>query len=93
MTTKRAPTIRSKLVLLVMACVVPASLMAVLLIAYDYQRAREQLLSNSLDTARAMISVVDRDLASIESSLVALATSLISSPATSTLFISRRTTY
>lgn len=58
-----------------MACVVPASLMAVLLIAYDYQRAREQLLSNSLDTARAMISVVDRDLASIESSLVALATS------------------
>ncbi len=75
MKTKRAPTIRSKLVLLVMACVVPASLMAVLLIAYDYQRARDQLLANSLHTARAMISVVDRDLASIESSLVALSTS------------------
>jgi diguanylate cyclase (GGDEF)-like protein len=75
MKTKRAPTIRSKLVLLVMACVVPAALMAVLLIAHDYQRAREQLLTNSLNTARAMVAVVDRDLASIESSLVALATS------------------
>lgn len=75
MKTKRAPTIRSKLVLLVIACVVPAALMAILLITHDYQRAREQLLLNSLGTARAMISVVDRDLTSIESSLVALATS------------------
>ncbi|RBA23532.1 sensor domain-containing diguanylate cyclase [Herminiimonas fonticola] len=75
MNTKRAPTIRSKLVLLVMACVVPACLVAILLITHDYQRARAQLLTNSLSTARAMVSVVDRDLASIESSLVALATS------------------
>ncbi len=73
--TKRAPTIRSKLVLLVTACVLPASLMAVVLITHDYQRAREQLLSNLLGTARAMVSVVDRDMASIESSLVVLATS------------------
>ena len=75
MKTKRAPSIRSKLALLVMACVVPATLMTVLLIVHDYQRAREQLLLNSLHTARAMMSTVDRDLASIESSLVALATS------------------
>ncbi len=75
MKTKLAPTIRSKLVLLVMACVVPAALMAVLLITHDYQRARDQLLLNSLSTARAMISVVDRDFASIESSLITLATS------------------
>lgn len=75
MKTKLAPTIRSKLVLLVMACVVPAALMAVLLIAHDYQRARDQLLLNSLGTARAMMSAVDRDFASIESSLTALATS------------------
>lgn len=58
-----------------MACVVPASLMTILLIVHDYQRAREQLLLNALSTARATISVVDRDLASVESSLVALATS------------------
>jgi diguanylate cyclase (GGDEF)-like protein len=75
MKTKRAATIRSKLVLLVMACVVPAALMAVLLINHDYERARDQLLANSLGTARAMVSVIDRDLASIESSLIALATS------------------
>ncbi|MNR83800.1 putative diguanylate cyclase YegE [compost metagenome] len=75
MKTKLAPTIRSKLVLLVMACVVPAALMAVLLIAHDYERARQQLLNNSLSTARAMISVVDRDFASIESSLISLASS------------------
>lgn len=61
--------------MLVMACVVPAALMAILLIAHDYQRSRDQLLANSLGTARAIVSVIDRDLASIESSLVALATS------------------
>ena len=73
--TKRSPSIRHKLVLLVTACVLPASLMAVVLITHDYQRAREQLLSNLLGTARAMMSVVDRDMTSIESSLVALGTS------------------
>ncbi|CAL61790.1 Conserved hypothetical protein, GGDEF domain [Herminiimonas arsenicoxydans] len=75
MKTKRAPTIRSKLLLLVIACVVPAALMAVALITYEYQRTREQLSQTLLGTARAMMSGVDRDLASIESSLVALATS------------------
>ncbi|WP_293775802.1 sensor domain-containing diguanylate cyclase [uncultured Oxalicibacterium sp.] len=49
--------------------------MAIVLIAHDYQRAREHLLFNLLTTARTMISVVDRDLASIESSLNALSTS------------------
>lgn len=73
--TKRAPTIRSKLVLLVTACVLPASLMAVVLITHDYQRTRELLLTNLMGTARAMVSVVDRDMTSIESSLVALGTS------------------
>lgn len=73
--SKRVPSIRSKLVLLVTACVLPASLMAVVLIAHDYQRTRELLLSNLLGTARAMVSVVDRDMTSIESSLIALGTS------------------
>jgi len=72
---KHAPTIRSKLVMLVLVCVLPASLLAVVLISYDYQRTREHLLFNLLTTARTLMSVVDRDVASIESSLVALATS------------------
>ncbi|MDQ7970903.1 MAG: cache domain-containing protein, partial [Oxalicibacterium faecigallinarum] len=75
MKTKRAPTIRFKLITLVLACVVPASLMAVLFIAHDYQRARDHLLFNLLTTARTMMAVVDRDIASIESALNALATS------------------
>ena len=75
MKTKHAPTIRSKLLLLVIACVVPAALMAVVLITYEYQRTRDQLSQTLLGTARAMMSGVDRDLASIESSLAALATS------------------
>lgn len=49
--------------------------MAVALITYEYQRTRDQLSQTLLGTARAMMSGVDRDLASIESSLVALATS------------------
>lgn len=61
--------------MLVSACVLPASLMAVVLIGHDYQRTRELLLTNLMGTARAMVSVVDRDLASIESSLIALGTS------------------
>lgn len=75
MKPKRAPTIRFKLIMLVLACVVPASLLAVVFIAHDYQRSREHLLFNLLTTARTMMSVVDRDIASIESSLQALATS------------------
>ncbi len=58
-----------------MACIVPALLMAVMLITYDYHRAREQLVQNSVLTARAMASVVDEEFAKVESSLLALATS------------------
>lgn len=71
----RSPSIRSRLVLLVMACIVPAALMAVLLISYDYRRAREQLVHNSVMTARAMASVLDKEFAIVESTLLTLATS------------------
>ncbi len=71
----RSPSIRSLLVLLVTTCIVPASLMAVMLISYDYHRAREQLVQNSVITARAMASVVDKEFAIVESTLLTLATS------------------
>jgi hypothetical protein len=35
MRPKRIPTIRSRLILLVMACLIPATLMVVALLAYD----------------------------------------------------------
>jgi diguanylate cyclase (GGDEF)-like protein len=71
----RIPTIRSRLALLVIACVVPASLMAVVLISYSYERERGRLVRDSIATARALSSAIDRDLAGVQSALYALATS------------------
>jgi diguanylate cyclase (GGDEF)-like protein len=75
MRARRIPTIRSSLVLLVMACIVPASLMVVALLWYDYRQDRERLVQESTATARAIMSAVDRDLAGMQAALQALATS------------------
>ena len=72
----RLPTIRSRLALLVTACVLPASLTAVALITWDYQRQRDQIVRDSVSTARAMSFAVDSDLASVVSALRALSTSM-----------------
>ncbi len=64
MTRGRTPTIRSRLALLVVACVLPALLMVVLLIAYNYQREQDRLVRDSIGTARALVQVVDRELSS-----------------------------
>ena len=75
MMAKRIPTIRSRLILLAMACIIPASLMVVGLISYNYHRERAQLVRESMATVRAMMSAVDRDLAGVQAALLALATS------------------
>src|SRR2546427_8310840 len=75
MKAHRIPTIRSGLVWLVTACVVPASLTTVVLITHNYQHERAQRLRDSIATARAMMAAVDRDLAGAEAALRALATS------------------
>ena len=75
MRTKRTPTIRSRLILLVMACTIPASLMVSALIWFNYHQDRAQLVRETTATARAMMSAVDRELAGIEAALHALATS------------------
>lgn len=72
---RAAPTIRSRLALVVLCCVVPTTLMAAALIGYQYQRERDQLVHDSIATARAMALALDRDLASVEAALFALATS------------------
>lgn len=71
----RVPTIRSRLILLVMACIIPASLAAVALISYNYHQGRAQLVRESMATARAMMSAVDRELATTQAALRGLATS------------------
>lgn len=75
MTVARTPTIRSRLALLVTACILPASLMAAALIHYNYQRENAQLVREVMATARALTSTVDRELAVTESALNVLATS------------------
>lgn len=69
------PTIRSRLVLVVVACLVPACLLALLLVSHNYQHERARQVHDAIATARALMSVVDRDLGSVESALSALATS------------------
>jgi diguanylate cyclase (GGDEF)-like protein len=69
------PTIRSRLILLVMACIIPASLMVVALLSFDYRQNRARLVEDSMATARAIMSAVDRDMAGMHAALLALATS------------------
>jgi diguanylate cyclase (GGDEF)-like protein len=61
--------------MLVIVCVVPAALMVVALLAYDYYLAREQLIDNSITTARTVAYSVDKQFSSIEATLRALGTS------------------
>ena len=70
----RTPSIRSRLLYLVVACVAPASLMAILLIAYDYHQARAAFITGAMATARANAMDLDKEFAVLESALRALAT-------------------
>jgi diguanylate cyclase (GGDEF)-like protein len=63
--TKRTlPSIRARLVLLVVACIVPGALFVLALIMHDYGQRRTQIEQESIETARAMVAALDRDLAS-----------------------------
>ena len=68
-------TIRLRLAWLVIACVLPVWLAAGYIVFIAYQDKKQTIEGRTLETARALSSVVDRELASIESALSALATS------------------
>ena len=70
-----ALTIRRQLTRLVAASVLPAALAAGILIVYSYERQRSMIERRTLETARAMAQAVDRELASGQAALRALATS------------------
>ena len=72
---RRRVTIRYRLACLVLACVLPVWLAVGLLVSYNYEDRRSTIESHMLDTARALSLVVDRELASIQATLEALATS------------------
>lgn len=73
--SKRIPSIRSSLVKLVAACLIPAIVMAAVLLYDDYQRSRARLVSESLDAARALMLAVDAEFLGAERTLRALSTS------------------
>jgi diguanylate cyclase (GGDEF)-like protein len=60
---------------LVIACVVPGSLLVVGLIYHDYQQEKRRQARDALATARALSLVVDKELAGVQAALLALATS------------------
>ncbi|MEO8020246.1 ATP-binding protein [Polaromonas sp.] len=71
----RITSIRSSLAWLVAACLFPATLTAALLLAYDYQRQRAELVRDTVAHARALMHAVDREFAGAEMSLRSLSTS------------------
>lgn len=73
--TKNAPSIHWRLMGLVIACILPASLLAALLIYYDYQLTYKSFIDSAMATARANAAEVDKEFALIESALVAFSTS------------------
>ena len=66
----------ARLAFIVGACIIPATLIAILLIGYDYyHRERERLTRDSMATARALIATVDMELKGAKLALYALASS------------------
>ena len=68
-------SIRTLLLLLVLACVLPSVLVTAGVITYDYQRERNQLVENTIATARAISGQLDQMFLGEEASLLTLGTS------------------
>lgn len=69
------PTIRSRLVVVVLACVLPAIVGFGLLFYAFYKSERTQFANATLASARAMVLAIDRDLNGAKMAAMALATS------------------
>jgi PAS domain S-box-containing protein len=72
--TRRRDSIRLRLAYLVIACVLPVWIAAGFLLCRDYLSRRALTEQRMLETARALTMVVDRELANMQASLSALAT-------------------
>lgn len=72
---RRAPTIRQWLTMLLAAFIVPAAVAATALFVHSYQRERAGIERTTLDVARALMQAIDRELASAQGAMQALATS------------------
>ncbi|WP_292935950.1 histidine kinase dimerization/phosphoacceptor domain -containing protein [Noviherbaspirillum sp.] len=68
-------TIRKSLSVLVVACIVPTIVTTAVLINHAYERERVRAELRRIETARALMQAVDRELSSAQGTLQALATS------------------
>lgn len=72
---RRKASIRFWLASLVVACVLPIWIAAGILVYHNYQSKRELTEQRTVETAQALTLDVDRELANMQSTLVALSTS------------------
>ncbi len=72
---RRIPSIRSSLTKLVAACLLPALVIAGLLLYYSYQRERAELERDAISKAHALMLRIDQDFERADRTLRALATS------------------
>lgn len=56
-------SIRARIALLVVACILPASILAAIVTYLSYDRERSNIRVRALTTTRALMHVVERDLA------------------------------
>jgi len=68
-------TIRTRIQWLVVACVVPVALLAIVYVVMSYRQARATLLQSNLETSRAIARAVDRQLDAGVQALQVLSTS------------------
>lgn len=72
---RRAPGVRTSLVVLVLACVLPMASVAAFIIVGFYHQERAQLISNTVARAHTMITAVEHDFSNTKVALSALGTS------------------
>jgi PAS domain S-box-containing protein len=70
-----SPSLRSRLIILVIGCVLPIALVSMGLVYLFHQQEHLQDRDNVISRARAMVSALDREFAKTESALAALSTS------------------
>lgn len=69
------PSIRTRLAVLGAACLLPALIAAAGILVHHYQLQRAQLIVNTVDDARSLRNSFDSEMAAVQTTLQALATS------------------
>jgi diguanylate cyclase (GGDEF)-like protein len=71
-TAPHTPTIRARIALIVVACVLPMACMAAFLILFNYSRERAEVARDALNRTRATVDALDQELVSTITALKVL---------------------